>query len=71
MDQGLCQGVRACAPPVQHIFFAAVINVVFMCFKAGRDIMEALVHLKTKTGAGGSKCRRANPDDVALGHALL
>ena len=32
--------------------------------------MDALVHLKKKKEAGKSHCRRASPDDAALGHAL-
>ena len=43
--------VRARAPPVQHIF-AAVINVASTRFKADKDIMDALVHLRKKRGAG-------------------
>ena len=35
------------------IFFAAVINVVYTRFKADKDIMDALVHLKKKTGRRG------------------
>ena len=55
------------------IFFAAVVNVASARFKADKDIMDALVHLRKKkeaAGAGGSNCRRASPGDAALGHAL-
>ena len=36
-----------------NILFAAVINVAYTRFKADKDIMDALVHLRKKTGAGG------------------
>ena len=29
-----------------NIFFAAVINVAYTCFKADKDIIDALVHLR-------------------------
>ena len=41
------------APLLFNIFFAAVLNVVYMRFKADNDIMNALVHMKKKTGAEG------------------
>ena len=41
------------APPLFNIFFAAVINVVSTRFKADRGIMDALIHLRKKRGAGG------------------
>ena len=41
------------APLLINIFFAAVINVAFTRFKADKGIMEALVHLRKKMGAGG------------------
>ena len=51
--------------------FAAVVNVAYARFKAGKDIMYASVLLKNKTaGAGRSNRWRASPGDVALGHAL-
>ena len=40
---------------------------------AGKYIMDALVRLRNKNGAGwagGSNCRRTSPRDAALGHAL-
>ena len=71
------QGLRqACvlARVLFNIFFAAVINLASMRFKADRGIMDALVHLpeeeKEGGGAGGSNCRRASPRDAALGYAL-
>ena len=36
-----------------NIFFAAVINVAYLRFKANKDIMDALVILRKKTGAWG------------------
>ena len=42
--------VRARAPPVQHILR---VNVAYMCFKADENIMDALVRLSKKKGAGG------------------
>ena len=39
--------------PVFNIFFAAVINVASTRFKADEGIMNALVHLRKKRGAGG------------------
>ena len=36
-----------------NIFFAAVINVASTRFKADEGIMDALVHLRKKMGAGG------------------
>ena len=40
-------------PLLFNIFFAAVINVTSTRFKAGKGIMDALVHLRKKRGAGG------------------
>ena len=52
MEQGFRQGC-VLAPLVLSIFFAAVINVAYTRLKADKDIMDALVHIKKKTGAGG------------------
>ena len=46
------------------------IDVASTRSKADKDIMDALVHLRKKIGTGGSNCRRVNPGDAALGHAL-
>ena len=44
--------VRARAPPVQHLLRGGF-NVASTRFKADEGIMDALVHLRKKRGAGG------------------
>ena len=41
------------APLLFNIFFAAVINVASTRFKADKGLMNTLVHLREKRGAGG------------------
>ena len=45
---------RVCVltPLLFHILFTAVIYVVCTCFKAVKDIMDALVHMRKHKGAG-------------------
>ena len=52
VEQGLRRG-WVLAPLLFNIFFAAVINVTSTRFKADKDIMDALVHLRRKRGLGG------------------
>ena len=68
VEQGLRQGC-VLAPLLLNIF-AAALKVVYTRFKVDKEIMDNLVHLGKKKGAGGSNCRRASPGDVASGHAL-
>ena len=52
--------------------FRECVNQHSIHAKAGKGIMDALVHLRKKrgAGAGGSNCRRVNPRDAALGYTL-
>ena len=52
MEQVIRQGC-VLAPLMFNILFAAVINVAYTRFKAGNNIMNALVHLKKKKGTEG------------------
>ena len=64
--------VRARTPPVQNLIHGRL-NVVYTRFKADEDILDALVHLKEKNGAGGaggSNWGRASPGDAALEHGF-
>ena len=61
VNQDLCQGC-VLAPLLFNIFFAAVINVAYTRFKADKDIMNVLEHMRKKKGAGGAggnNCRTA------------
>ena len=53
VEQGLHQGC-VLTTLLFSIFFAAVINVAYMSFKAHKDNMDALVHLTKKKGRGNA-----------------
>ena len=52
VEQGLRQG-SVLAPLQFNVFFEAVINVAYTCFKADKDAMDALVHLRKRNRPGG------------------
>ena len=71
VEQELRQGC-VLAPLLFDIFFTVIMTVAYTHFKADEDIMDALVHLRKNTGAGGageSNRRKASLSDVAVGHA--
>ena len=60
------------APLLFNIFFAAVPNVAYTRFKANKDTMDALVHLRKKTGAegGGGGEGKQPPESQPLATSL-
>ena len=52
MEEGIRQG-WVLAPLLFNILFAPFIYVASARFKADKDFMDALVHLRKRTGAGG------------------
>ena len=67
VEQGPLQGC-VLARLLFNIFFAAVINVASTRFKADEGIMDALVHLKKKSGARGRG--EATAEESALATSL-
>ena len=57
-------------PLLFNIFSAAVTHVVYTRFEADKGIMDALVGLGKKVGAGENNSRRACPGDVTMGNAI-
>ena len=60
MERGLRQGY-VLAPLLFNIVFAAVINVAYTLFKADKDIMDALMHLRKIGGEGSGEATAGEP----------
>ena len=54
------------APLLFNIFFGVVINVAYTRFKADKGIIDALVHLRKKKGAGGREETPAGESILAM-----
>ena len=60
--------VRAYAPLVQYIFAVVVKKVAYTRFRAGKDIIDALMHLRNEVRVEGSNRWRARPSDIVVRH---
>ena len=69
VEQGLLQG-GVLAPLLFNIFFAAAVNVASTRFKANKGIMDALVYLRKKNGAGAGGWEEATAGESVLATSL-